>query len=428
MNPTPTAISIHGLGKRYRIGSYVAAGNTLRGWLTDWLNRNPREGSAPGEPQYLWALHDITLDIPVGEVVGVIGRNGVGKSTLLKILSRITDPTEGYAELRGKTSSLLEVGTGFHAELTGRENIYLSGAVFGMSRAEVDRRFDEIVAFSELEPFLDTPVKRYSSGMYVRLGFAVAAHLDPDILLVDEVLAVGDLSFQRRCLNRMNDVAQAGRTVLFVSHQMTAIRRLCSRTLWLEAGRIKEFGPTGEVVARYETESLQAPAPGEGSCRAAVSYLARYLSWRIGDVPEDQASVVSSFGPVTFLLTVDVQKAIPKAYGGFEIRDTEGDLIWSTTTYEHGVGDVELTPGENVFRFRLPSLPIRPGTYRLHASLYNRDGQQLLDDWWAVPELIVATEPQSHSRDEGQGVLNIPAEFQVHPAPEGAGPNTAQPK
>jgi lipopolysaccharide transport system ATP-binding protein len=410
----PVAISVRGLGKRYRIGSYVGSGNTLRGWFDDRLNRNRRwESPARDEPKILWALRDLTFDIPVGAVVGIVGRNGVGKSTLLKILSRITDPTEGSADLYGKTSSLLEVGTGFHGELTGRENIYLSGAIFGMTRAEMARRFDEIVAFSELERFLDTPVKRYSSGMYVRLGFAVAAHLDPDILLVDEVLAVGDLSFQRKCLNRMSDVAQAGRTVLFVSHQMAAIRRLCNRTIWLEAGRVKDFGFTGEVVARYESESLGASAPGAADSHQGASYRARYISWTLAGASEENAHTMSALEPIDFQLILDVREPVRAGYGGFEIFDLEGKLIWSGASHDQGRGDLPLDPGEYALSYRLPLLPLKPGAYRLHASFYDREGSRLLDDWWAMPELVLAVPPSSQSQDEWQGVLNLPCEFTI---------------
>jgi lipopolysaccharide transport system ATP-binding protein len=413
MSAVPVAISIDGLGKRYRIGSYLPTSGTLRGLIGDRLSAKPRAAPhAAKGPEYIWALKDLTLDIPTGAVIGIIGRNGVGKSTLLKILSRITDPTEGTAELHGKVASLLEVGTGFHGELTGRENIYLNGAISGMTRAEVDRRFDEIVAFSELVQFLDTPVKRYSSGMYVRLGFAVAAYLDPDILLVDEVLAVGDLSFQRRCLNRMNDVAQAGRTVIFVSHQMTAIRRLCNRTVWLEAGRIKEFGPTGDVVARYESESLGA-STGEDEARGQRTYKARYLSWSRAGADADHAHTVSELEPVTFRLVLDVREPVRDGYGGFEIFDVENRLIWSGSSYDQGRGDVNLQPGRYAFAYRLPMLPLKPGAYRLHASFYEREAKRIIDDWWASPELLVTLPPSSHPQDEWQGILNLPCDLRI---------------
>lgn len=251
-------IKVESLSKRYRIGRrepYLALRDVLARSLTAPFRlfksvvSNPVVRS-PNE-EYIWALKDVSFEVKQGEVVGIIGRNGAGKSTLLKILARITDPTEGYAEVRGRIGSLLEVGTGFHPELTGRENIYLSGAVLGMKKREIDRKFDEIVAFSELEKFIDTPVKYYSSGMYVRLAFAVAAHLDPEILLVDEVLAVGDAAFQKKCLGKMGDVAKEGRTVLFVSHNMAAIRQLTHWSIWLEAGIVKGTGQSAQLVERY---------------------------------------------------------------------------------------------------------------------------------------------------------------------------------
>ncbi|MGA2819232.1 MAG: ABC transporter ATP-binding protein [Anaerolineales bacterium] len=418
------AISVRGLGKRYRIRYGPPPERTLRGRLSSLTTREGRSGKrlAPAREDHIWALKDISFDVSAGDVVGIIGRNGVGKSTLLKILARITEPTVGEADLHGRVSALLEVGTGFHAELSGRENIFLSGAILGMQRSEVIRRFDEIVAFSELERFLDVPVKRYSSGMYVRLGFAVAAHLNPDILLVDEVLAVGDLAFQRRCLGRMSDVAQEGRTVLFVSHQMTSIRRLCSSTLWLDGGRIRSLGPTGEVVAKYESESLGAA--GAASSETPRQYRARYISWRIREREGQNPHVISTLEPVAFELELDVGERVQASYGGFELFDLAGQLIWSGSTHDEGRGDLQLDPGRYLFEFRLPNLPLRPGAYRLHASLYEAEGHRLLDDWWAMPELIVATPPQSHPQDDWQGVLNLPFQFRAIPC-DGTNPVSA---
>ncbi|GAK50580.1 ABC transporter related [Candidatus Moduliflexus flocculans] len=249
------AISVENLGKCYRIGqaqkrpeNFRAA---VRSFVTspfEYLRSRLREPSAD---ELFWALKDVSFDVKHGEVLGVIGRNGAGKSTLLKILSRITEPTTGRAKVYGRVGSLLEVGTGFHPELTGRENIYLNGTILGMKRAEIDKKFDEIVEFSGVEKFLDTPVKRYSSGMYVRLAFAVAAHLEPEILLVDEVLAVGDVEFQKKCLGKMGDVARKGRTVFFVSHNMTAIQSLCHRCIWLNEGGIADEGASGRIVGQY---------------------------------------------------------------------------------------------------------------------------------------------------------------------------------
>src|SRR6202048_4452106 len=245
MNPV---IRAEGLGKRYRRGVHVDAG--LRHALERFA-RSPLSVLRHAPQESFWALRDVSFEIKQGDVVGVIGRNGAGKTTLLKILSRITRPTKGWAEIRGRVRSLLEVGTGFHPELSGRENMYLSGSILGMSKREIDRKFDEIVAFAEIEKFIDTPVKHYSSGMYVRLAFAVADHAGPEILLVDEVLAVGDSAFQKKCLGKMGDVAKEGRTVLFVSHNMTAVKTLCERAIWLDQGQIMEVGETAQVGLDY---------------------------------------------------------------------------------------------------------------------------------------------------------------------------------
>jgi lipopolysaccharide transport system ATP-binding protein len=257
---TDIAIRAEGLAKQYRIGALQKAGTrSLRESLVDLCaapvrraRRLIRRGPIRHEPEnVLWALKDASFEIGRGEVVGLIGRNGAGKSTLLKILSRITEPTRGFADVHGRIGSLLEVGTGFHGELTGRENIFLSGAILGMRKAEIKRKFDEIVDFAQIDRFLDTPVKHYSSGMYVRLGFAVAAHLEPEILLIDEVLAVGDARFQKKCLNKMEDVAHGGRTVIFVSHNMAAVTRICRRAILLDEGGVMDEGPAHRVVSEY---------------------------------------------------------------------------------------------------------------------------------------------------------------------------------
>jgi lipopolysaccharide transport system ATP-binding protein len=269
-------IHVEGLGKRYRLGEGLRH-TALRNLLGDALraplrllgansaaHRPPGASAAEaaiapnGNKRFIWALKDVNFEVRQGEVVGLIGSNGAGKSTLLKILARITRPTEGHAEIHGRVGSLLEVGTGFHGELTGRENVYMSGAILGMRKAEIDRKFDEIVAFSEVERFLETPLKHYSSGMQVRLAFAVAAHLEPEILFVDEVLSVGDASFQKKCLGKMGDVAREGRTIVFVSHNMAALRKLCPRAILIQGGRIVESGNSDEVVSHYLRTNLDS--------------------------------------------------------------------------------------------------------------------------------------------------------------------------
>jgi lipopolysaccharide transport system ATP-binding protein len=246
-------ITVENVGKEYRIGTRDAAYGTLRDSLVRAI-RAPFKGSQTSRQkseERIWALRDVSFEVKPGEVVGIIGRNGAGKSTLLKILSRIVDPTTGNVKLYGRVGSLLEVGTGFHPELSGRENIYLNGAILGMKRTEIGSKFDEIVAFAEIEKFIDTPVKHYSSGMYMRLAFAVAAHLEPEILLVDEVLAVGDVAFQKKCLGKVEDVAREGRTVLFVSHNMIALQSLCKRAFWFDEGIIKDYGEINQVISNY---------------------------------------------------------------------------------------------------------------------------------------------------------------------------------
>lgn len=260
------AIRVKNLGKRYRLGQQTGGYKTLGETITRAVQspfkklQQRKSSEEKEEAGTFWALRDVSFEVKKGEAIGIIGRNGAGKSTLLKILSRITAPTEGQVEVHGRIGSLLEVGTGFHPELTGRENIFLSGSIMGMKKAEIEEKFDEIVKFSEIEKFLDTPVKRYSSGMYVRLAFAVSAHLDPEILIVDEVLAVGDATFQKKCLGKMGDVAQQGRTVLFVSHNMNAITRLCERTILLDNGHITADGPSASVVGEYLRSDLGTKA------------------------------------------------------------------------------------------------------------------------------------------------------------------------
>jgi len=298
-----TAIRAVGLGKRYELGRTLRRDRTLRESLAEGVGQVFRavRGGDRGEEGTLWALRDVSFEVREGEAVGLVGGNGAGKSTLLKLLSRVTMPTAGRAEIHGRVGSLLEVGTGFHPDLTGRENVLLNGAILGMRRSEIERKFDEIVAFAEVERFLDTPVKRYSSGMYLRLAFAVAAHLEPEVLLVDEVLAVGDAAFQRKCLGKMGDVAASGRTVVFVSHNMDAVLRLCTRAILLERGRVTDDGRSADVVAAYLGVDRGAGASGvrrqivEGG-RNAEAQLRGLLG--IEDVLEGATRDVATGSPV----------------------------------------------------------------------------------------------------------------------------------
>ena len=311
---TPPAIRVQGLWKEYvvhhaqeRHGTFY---DLLASGLKAPLKRLRRLGGAVSETERFWALRDLSFDIAPGEVVGVIGRNGAGKSTLLKILSRITAPTRGRVEVRGRLASLLEVGTGFHPELSGRENIFLNGAILGMTRAEVASKFDEIVAFAEVEKFIDTPVKRYSSGMYVRLAFAVAAHLEPDLLVIDEVLAVGDASFQKRCLGKIKDVAGQGRTVLFVSHNMLAVQRLCTRAIWLDTGSQRADGSPEQIVAEYlRAGSAVANARHWSEAQAPGSEAFRLLS--IAVRPADGAAGDALRIDQTLLIETEYEQRTP---------------------------------------------------------------------------------------------------------------------
>jgi lipopolysaccharide transport system ATP-binding protein len=313
------AIRVESLSKQYHIGGAQKTYTTLRDKLTDAFFAPFRRadkllrGQAAGAAELdetIWALKDISFEIKRGEAVGIIGRNGAGKSTLLKVLSRITEPTEGHADIYGRVGSLLEVGTGFHQELTGRENIYLNGAILGMKRIEIERKFDEIVAFSEVKKFIDTPVKHYSSGMYLRLAFAVAAHLEPEILLVDEVLAVGDAAFQKKCLGKMGDVTQEGRTVLFVSHNMGAINQLCGRALWLDDGQLTLSGPSTDVAAAYLSSNTQGHAVWINSSTEACDVEVQLRSARLLSMADQPTAVVDFDSPFKVEIVYDVAEPI----------------------------------------------------------------------------------------------------------------------
>jgi len=372
-----TVIRTESLGKMYHIGGARAPYKTLREALVDAAKapirrvRNFGRSSSRKEDRF-WALRDVDLTVENGEVLGIIGRNGAGKSTLLKILTRVTEPTEGRARLHGRVGSLLEVGTGFHPELTGRENIYLSGSILGMTRREIDRRFDEIVEFAEVERFLDTPIKRYSSGMGVRLGFAVAAHLDPEILLIDEVLAVGDISFQRKSLNKMKSVGSSGRTVLFVSHNIPAVTNLCDRIVLLDEGRVVRDGAPRDVVEEYrrlavKRTSASHESPGVWSLRDGRDE----SDVRIGRIemrdPESgrpKGHLATGDG-VLFRLHYRSSVDAKNASFGFEIYTTNGVRLINYTTY-HDLVETPLRAGqEGTLDCVFPTLPLSVGEYLL---------------------------------------------------------------
>jgi lipopolysaccharide transport system ATP-binding protein len=334
------AICVKELGKRYTIGEGQAGYRTLRDSIVETLirpfgkARKLLSGNRTGSEQNnasIWALKDVSFEIKHGEVVGIIGRNGAGKSTLLKILSQITEPTEGGVDLYGRVGSLLEVGTGFHPELTGRENIYLSGAILGMKRAEIERKFDDIVSFAEVEKFLHTPVKHYSSGMYLRLAFAVAAHLEPDILIVDEVLAVGDAAFQKKCMGKMTGVAKEGRTVLFVSHNMAAVTRLCERAILLDGGRVLEDGPAGQVVTTYLTSGVGKTMVRnwDDLAKAPGSDVVRLCGVRSRAEDGQITESVDIRRPVGIEIEYEVLKSGYIFHPAFSVHNSEGVLLFA---------------------------------------------------------------------------------------------------
>ncbi|MFI5096537.1 MAG: ABC transporter ATP-binding protein [Candidatus Acidiferrales bacterium] len=374
-------IQAKGLGKRYRRTLGASRNDTLRATLTNFL-RSPFAAIRRPHHETFWALKDVSLEVHEGEVLGLIGRNGSGKTTLLKILSRITQPTAGWAVIHGRVGSLLEVGTGFHPELTGRENTYLSGAILGMSKSEITRKFDEIVAFAELDKFVDTPVKHYSSGMFVRLAFAVAAHLEPEILLVDEVLAVGDISFQKKCLGKMGDVARAGRTVVLVSHSMAAINALCSRCIILDKGAVEFNGPTEEATPRYYAESLNIISGSDLSARPRKGTgKARFTS--IVVQPLDPAGRPLEAAYPGCDLSLEVELHCESYFGPANVAiifyDSSGYRVIDTNTAQKGEF-VSLQAGQTArASFLLHEVLLRPGRYLIGLWL-GRAGMETIDD------------------------------------------------
>jgi lipopolysaccharide transport system ATP-binding protein len=367
---TGPAVSINGLGKRYTLGLHQRGYGTLREGLTRRaapLLRRGRKDAKATEDRELWALHDLSLEIGAGQVVGLIGHNGAGKSTLLKILARITEPSAGYAELQGRVGSLLEVGTGFHPELTGRENIFLNGSILGMRRSEIQRRFDEIVAFSEIERFLDTPVKRYSSGMSVRLAFAVASHLEPEILLVDEVLAVGDAAFQRKSLGKMGQVAREGRTVIFVSHNLAIIQALCERAVLLERGGLVADGPVSATIDHY-LRGLEEVSTGEvlgrqdRDARGWQSTVIRRVTISESGGPETEAVV----GGRRVRIAVDLTEVLPQLECQLIISNSLGQPVVCFDTELAAPADVRgPTDGGATIMCEVVTFSLLPGRYRI---------------------------------------------------------------
>lgn len=390
------AIRLENVGKQYRIGrsrgTYKTLSETLSNAATLPFRRfrhNSQTQVDNSNGETFWALKDVSFEIRRGEVVGVIGRNGAGKSTLLKILSRITEPSTGVGDINGRIGSLLEVGTGFHPELTGRENIYLNGAILGMRQAEISGKFDEIVDFAEVERFVDTPVKHYSSGMYLRLAFAVAAHLEPEILLVDEVLAVGDAAFQKKCLGKMQNVADRGLTVLFVSHNMTAVQGLCSRGIVLSQGGIIIDAPVTDAVRSYVTSftegatqplSIRTDRKGDGRLRFSACWIENSQGIRI-----DKAMVGQD---IRFCFGFKAEKTLRNVHIAFNLQEQVGDAIVNCNTTDVGQ-DFTLVPEEGVFVCELKKFPLRAARYA--GNLVCRTQGSLAD--WVQGAFIAEIEP-----------------------------------
>ncbi len=413
-----SVIKVENLSKSYRLG--VIGAKTLRDDLSRWwakLRRRPdpllKIGQSPPSPQVgeggrgvrgappsssddrIWALRDVSFEVQQGEVLGIIGRNGAGKSTLLKILSRVTAPTSGAVKVKGRIASLLEVGTGFHPELTGRENIYLNGAILGMKRLEIDRKFAEIVDFSGVEKFIDTPVKRYSSGMYVRLAFAVAAHLEPEILVVDEVLAVGDAEFQKKCLGKMGEVAQGGRTVLFVSHNMAAVQSLCDAAIVLSSGVISFQGAVSLAIHTYNQILFQGDIPRANSSVTINSLILKHPTGQVSFSSTDTLVVQINF-------VTNIQLA--NCYMNFVVKDGNGQLIIHTRNDFVGLSNLVFEPGNHNLQITIPRLSLKAGIYSIIFSIYvnSIDTFIYLESEPHVLEVI--------GRQEG-GIMDIPCEW-----------------
>jgi lipopolysaccharide transport system ATP-binding protein len=354
------------LSKLYRIGLSKRRHDTLRDAISDGfrsLFKKKRE--SPDSDRTLWALKDISFEIEQGEILGIIGRNGAGKSTLLKILSRITSPTEGRAEIYGRVRSLLEVGTGFHAELTGRENVFLNGAILGMTKAEIVRKFDEIVAFAEVERFIDTPVKRYSNGMYVRLAFSVAAHLEPEILIIDEVLAVGDAGFQAKCIGKMGAVAREGRTVLFVSHNLGAVSNLCTKALWIDKGRLALQGNVKDTISSYlKSTKTMNQADTRNWQRRKGSGDGRFTAVRLLDGSGNDCTTFAMGDTVVIEFDIEFVKNLPEVGFTLEISRTEmGMRVLQIQNDDSGFEVRRVAPGTRRFRIQMANCLLYPAAY-----------------------------------------------------------------
>jgi lipopolysaccharide transport system ATP-binding protein len=409
------AIKVVNLSKKYKIGERVPY-KTLREEIIKFFKRDRKK-----ENEYIWALKDVSLEIKKGEIVGIIGPNGAGKTTLLKILSRITEPTDGYAEVYGRVGSLLEVGVGFHPELTGRENIYLNGAMLGMSKKEIDKKFDQIVSFAEIEKFIDTPVKHYSSGMYVRLAFSVAAHLEPEILLVDEVLAVGDISFQQKCLGKMDQVTKEGRTVLFVSHNMSAIRSLCKRVIWLENGKIKKEGDANSVTIEYEETFLKyggGLSPERVRKNEEIKNKEFYFK-KVGIFDEKGNQKIAFKYDEKIVLNIELEGKIEEKFHiVFRIYDKFGTMVFAGASAEFF--NKYFTPDVRKIKIEIGPTNLTKGTYRIELLLrkgkiqkFERDEIDIWDNACFFEIIECSPFETNWQMESGRdGIFLIPSKFE----------------
>jgi lipopolysaccharide transport system ATP-binding protein len=417
------AIRAVNLGKQYRLGEYLDTYRTLRDFITEGVGIPLRwvKERSQGTPanETIWALRDVSFELRRGQVLGVIGRNGAGKSTLLKLLSRVTEPSEGYAEIFGRVGSLLEVGTGFHPELTGRENIFLNGAILGMKRNEIIRKFDEIVEFAEVPKFIDTPVKRYSSGMYLRLAFAVAAHLEPEILVVDEVLAVGDAEFQKKCLGKMSEVAEEGRTVLFVSHNMSAIARLTGETIVLEEGRIALSASTNEAIDYYLSANLSQAGEVHWSDADAQGAKGPFhpRALRVLDHQGRISDKILSTKPFLVEFEYQLDQAIKGLRTGLYLSTTQGDPVFTTFDLD-APEDFETNAvrpaGIHVSRCKFPANMLNEGRFVLGVNASSFRIQSYYTNEQALSFMVDGTgAPGSHWPERRRGPLRPALEWEI---------------
>ncbi len=414
--PEP-AIAIQGVGKRYKLGQLRSHPTLLTEAVAEWSRRTTRRALRPrtGANPELWALRDVSFDVPEGQTIGVIGRNGSGKTTLLKVLARITEPTTGRVVIRGQVGSVIDLGTGFNFELTGRENVFLNGAILGMSRGEMRAKFEQIVDFSGVEEFLDTPVKRYSAGMKIRLGFAVAAHLDPDVLLIDEVLAVGDAEFQRKCLGRMAEIGRSGRTVVFVSHDMNAVENLCQRAVWLDRGEIVRDGESSDVAVSYLGNRTTTVSPEWIPPVPVVTPDIRCHAIRLLGADGAPRAVFDRSETVHVEFDLDVLRRDERLRVGFDLATPEGHIVYRAFHDDLSPAGRLLEPGRWIVRCTIPENLLNQGFFSIHARIkINQFRWCLQAD--EILQLEVIDQAILEGRDQARpGVIFPGFEWEVEP-------------